>query len=150
MSPSGSVPNQIWPRKNRKLINSASNHKRSPKMGQSTENMHLRLRATKCYLSRRHERSYIFMHNPIGLEFRSTKNLTVLKHKDPFLTNLLAISSLSHDIRCNSGFLPRTRLGFPALSLSSVISVLLRTEEIQNIVRLLPRRARLGWEITTN
>ena len=90
---------------------------------------------------RRREGSDIFVHNPIGFGFRRpTKNLTVLKHKDPFLTNLLAITSLSHDIHSRSSFLPETRLGSPALSLSSVMLVLLTTKEVPNLIcRVDPR-----------
>ena len=94
----------------------------------------------KMYLRRREARSVILVHNPVGF------GSVLVKHQNLFLTDFLAVTSLSLDRQGITGFLPKTRLGFPLLSLTFVIFAFLASEEMPNLITR--RDPRLRWEIT--
>ena len=80
------------------------------------------------YVIRREARSVILVHNPVG------SGTAHVKHQNPFLTDCFVVTSLSRDGQGITGFLPVTRLGFPLLSLTSVVSAFLASEEIPNLI----------------
>lgn len=86
-------------------------------------------------LIRRQGRIVILVHNPIG--FGSAR----VKHQHSFLADFLAISTRSlEDIHGFSSFLPEPRSRLSHLSITSVVPLLLPTEEIPNLVfRFHPR-----------
>lgn len=80
------------------------------------------------YVIRREARSAILVHNPVG------SGTVRVKHQNPFLTDGFVVTALSRDRQGLTGFLPITRLGFPLLSLTSVVSAFLASEEIPNLI----------------
>lgn len=78
----------------------------------------------------------ILVHNPVGF------GTALVKHQNPFLTYLFAVTSLSLDRIGNARFLPKTGLGFPLLSLTFLVFAFLASEEIPNLVTRLDPRLR--------
>jgi len=111
---------------------------RNLELGQSTTKNPKSLEL-KNYLIRKQGRSVILVHNPVGLW-----TISILKNQNPFLTDLLTISSFAHDSHCFSSFLPKPRVCSSSLLITSVILHLLNTKEIPNPISRFDHR--LGCE----